>query len=334
MEMPVTSSMVRSDPPVMLMSTPAAPRIEMLSSSGEVIASRAALTARFSPRPTPVPISAAPHDAMMVRTSAKSTLTSPLTRIRSLIPWVACSSTSSAFFSAALNEVPFPTTASRWSFGTTIIVSTERLSSDSPCSAWRRRFLPSNANGRVTTAMASAPSSRAISPMTGAAPVPVPPPMPAAMNTRSAPSSALRTSSASSAIAWRPIPGRAPAPSPCVSRLPSWMTWGALERLRACASVFAEMNSTPSRSSSIMRLTALPPAPPTPITLMRARFLGASSSSKIIASSPFVGSFPVQLEKFLEPGAHSRHHARSHGGGAFACIHEVVGPVQNESGCR
>ena len=42
----------------------------------------------------------------------------------------------------------------------------------------------------MTTAMVSAPISRAISPISGAAPVPVPPPMPAVMKTRSAPSSA------------------------------------------------------------------------------------------------------------------------------------------------
>ena len=40
----------------------------------------------------------------------------------------------------------------------------------------------------VTMAMTSAPDSRAISAMTGAAPVPVPPPMPAVTKTRSAPS--------------------------------------------------------------------------------------------------------------------------------------------------
>jgi hypothetical protein len=101
----------------------------MLSSSGELIASCAASTARFSPRPKPVPISAAPRLLMIVRTSAKSTFTSPVTRIRSLIPCVACSSTSSAFFSASLKLVPFPTTESSRSFGTTIMVSTARFSS-------------------------------------------------------------------------------------------------------------------------------------------------------------------------------------------------------------
>jgi len=226
----------------------------------------------------------------MVRTSAKSTLTSPLTRMRSLIPWVAWRRTSSAFLRASRKEVPLPTTASRCSFGTTIIVSTARASSARPCSACRRRFLPSKRKGRVTTAITRAPISLAISPMTGAAPVPVPPPIPAATKTRSAPSSAARTSSASSAMAWRPMPGLAPAPRPWVRRLPSWMAQGAFEAASAWASVLAEMNSTPSRFSSIIRFTALPPAPPTPTTRISARFRGVSSSSKIILSSPLLGT--------------------------------------------
>src|SRR5690348_18438176 len=44
------------------------------------------------------------------------------------------------------------------------------------------------------------------------------------------------------------------------------------------------MNSTPSRCSSIMRLTALPPPPPTPTTFMRALCVALSSNSKIIES--------------------------------------------------
>src|SRR3712207_6289841 len=43
------------------------------------------------------------------------------------------------------------------------------------------------------------------------------------------------------------------------------------------------MNSTPSRCSSIMRFTALPPPPPTPTTFMRAFCEALSSNSKIIA---------------------------------------------------
>ena len=46
---------------------------------------------------------------------------------------------------------------------------------------WRIRFEPSNWNGLVTTPTVRTPSSRAACAMIGAAPVPVPPPMPAVM---------------------------------------------------------------------------------------------------------------------------------------------------------
>src|SRR5690606_32820811 len=41
--------------------------------------------------------------------------------------------------------------------------------------------------------------------------------------------------------------------------------------LSACASVLATMKSTPSISAAIMLAMALPPAPPTPTTVMRGR---------------------------------------------------------------
>src|SRR5579871_2708412 len=43
----------------------------------------------------------------------------------------------------------------------------------------------------------------------------------------------------------------------------------AFDCARDCASVFATMNSTPSSLAEIILLTALPPAPPTPSTVMR-----------------------------------------------------------------
>ena len=55
-----------------------------------------------------------------------------------------------------------------------------------PYSALRMRWRPSNRKGLETTPMVRMPISRAISAMTGAAPVPVPPPMPQVTNTRSA----------------------------------------------------------------------------------------------------------------------------------------------------
>ena len=49
-------------------------------------------------------------------------------------------------------------------------------------------------------------------------------------------------------------------------------------------SVFATMNSTPRRPDAIMRLTALPPAPPTPMTLIVAAGCTSTSSSNMITS--------------------------------------------------
>ena len=226
--------------------------------------------ARFSPSAMPVPMIARPMPAMIVLTSAKSRLIIPGTRIRSEIPWIACLSTSSAFVNASLSDVVRPMVASSRSFGIVITVSTHSRSSSSPRSACICRFLPSNLNGLVTTAMVSAPSSLARLAMTGAAPVPVPPPRPVVTKTMSAPSSASISFSVSSSAACRPTFGSAPAPSPLVSFEPICSLFGAALSFNACRSVLATMNSTPSRPAVTMRLTALLPPPPTPTTLMRA----------------------------------------------------------------
>ncbi len=69
-------------------------------------------------------------------------------------------------------------------------VSQASRSCDSPNSAVCLRFVPSNLNGVVTMPTVSAPTLRAISATTGAAPEPVPPPSPAVTNTMSEPRSA------------------------------------------------------------------------------------------------------------------------------------------------
>ena len=204
------------------------------------------------------------------------------------MPCVAWSRTSSAFLSASWKGIPLPTTASRRSLGTMIMVSTCLRISAIPMSAWRIRFRPSKANGLVTIPTVSAPASLASSATTGAAPVPVPPPMPHVTKTRSALCSTRPTSSRFSSIAWRPISGRAPAPSPRVSFLPIWIFTSDLDASNACESVLIEMNSTPSRCSSIMRFTAFPPPPPTPTTFMRAFWDAFSSNSKIMRAAPLV----------------------------------------------
>src|SRR6516164_4736619 len=47
------------------------------------------------------------------------------------------------------------------------------------------------------------------------------------------------------------------------------MIRSAREEVSACASVLETMKSTPDRPDTIMLLTALPPAPPTPHTMIR-----------------------------------------------------------------
>ncbi len=65
--------------------------------------------------------------------------------------------------------------------------------------------------------------------MTAAAPVPVPPPMPAAMKTMCEPAICARISSIASSAAASPISGREPAPRPSVRLMPSWMRCSALD---------------------------------------------------------------------------------------------------------
>ena len=162
-------------------------------------------------------------------------------------------------------------------FGMTMRVSTSPRSFSTPASACAARRFPSKEKGRVTTPTVSAPASRATRATTGAAPVPVPPPSPAVTNTMSAPARESVISSMWSSAAWRPTFGSAPAPSPCVSSRPMSSFVSASDMSSAWASVFTAMNSTPLRPTSIMRLTALTPPPPTPTTLITARwFCGAA----------------------------------------------------------
>ena len=121
---------------------------------------------------------------------------------------------------------------------------------------------------------------------TGAAPVPVPPPIPAAMKHMCAPSSAAMISSSDSSAAARPISGREPAPSPWVIFRPSWIRRSASEELSAWASVLATTKSTPCTSARIMLAMALPPAPPTPMTLIRGRSSSTSGRMKSMLMSP------------------------------------------------
>jgi hypothetical protein len=256
----------------------------MPSSSGQATACSAAMRARSGPLATAVPIMALPGSPITVRTSSKSTFTWPGTLMISAMPPTAFFSTSLAWAKASSWVMSSPSTSSSFSFSTTISESTLASSSDRPASALSMRRPPSQSKGLVTTPTVRMPISLATRAITGAAPVPVPPPMPAVMNSMCAPSIAARMSSIASSAAW-PFSGLLPAPRPLT---PSWMVrWAAL-RVRACASVLAQMNSTPPTLRSIMCSTALPPPPPTPITLIWVPRLNSSTSiiSMVMCVSP------------------------------------------------
>ena len=121
----------------------------------------------------------------------------------------------------------FWTTSRRRSLGIVMSVSTFDFSDSLDFSATILRLAPSKLNGLVTTPIVRAPSSLAISAMTGAAPEPVPPPMPAVMKTMSESRSASAIFSESSSAARSPIDASPPAPSPRVILSPIRILCGA-----------------------------------------------------------------------------------------------------------
>ena len=173
------------------------------------------------------------------------------------------------------------------SFGMTMSASTLALRLSMPMSAFCILVRASKVKGFVTMPTVKIPISFAMPAMTGAAPVPVPPPMPQVTNTISAPRSAAESSSVLSSAAFSPTSGFAPAPRPFVSFAPICRSLGARQSCSACTSVFTPMNSTPMIDSSTMRFTALLPAPPTPTTII----LQADSVSFVLISSTVASSF-------------------------------------------
>ena len=115
----------------------------------------------------------------------------------------------------------------------------------------------------------------------------------------SAPLSASAINSSLSSAAFLPISGLAPAPSPLVNFGPSCIFVSALECAKACRSVFATINSTPKTSSSIMRFTAFPPAPPTPITFITAPLEAPASNPMSISFPPTHHSSQNIIQKNL-----------------------------------
>src|SRR3954454_11155659 len=166
-----TSTSVRSSPPAIERRMPRAPVISA-SMSGERSARSAASFARPSlvDEEKPMPMRAVSESDMIVRTSAKSRLIRPGIVIKSQMPCTPWRRTSSATLKASSIDVDRSSTSSSRSFGITIVVSHALRSSAIPCSAWLRRFVPSNLKGVVTMPTVSAPISRAIRATMGAAP--------------------------------------------------------------------------------------------------------------------------------------------------------------------
>src|SRR5438132_7364140 len=155
------SEIVMSFPPVTLIRTPWAVDTST-SRSGELIASSIASTARLSPTAwlSPRPIIATPPPFMIVFTSLKSRFTRPGFVMISVSPLIDRMRTSSANLNARFSDCR-GTRSSNLSFGIVMTVSAASRSRSSPHSALSIRSLPSPRNGKVTTAMVSAPISLA-----------------------------------------------------------------------------------------------------------------------------------------------------------------------------
>ena len=206
------SSRDRSVPPMTFISAPCAFLIST-SNSGLFRALSTASIALSDESDSPIPISDTPPFAITALMSAKSRLTNPDDVTSSVIPLTAFVKISSATLNA-VGSGRSGARSSSLSFGITINVSTMPSIRSSPSVAFSIRFAPSTLNGNVTTPITKAPCFFAISAMTGAAPVPVPPPSPQVTNTKSEFSSFFLISCCCSRADSAPILGFEPAPSP------------------------------------------------------------------------------------------------------------------------
>ena len=178
-----------------------------------------------------------------------------------------------------------------------INVSTCCLRLLSPSLAISPLRFPSVEKGTVTTPTTKHFNSFAISATMGAAPVPVPPPMPAVIKTMSAPLRAFIILSLSSTAALDPTSGSPPAPIPLVTFPPIWTRLSTKDLFNACSSVFKMMNWTPFKFEFTIRVTAFIPPPPTPTTLMTTGLVFCSSTNSI--SSLRYKLFSIQRQIFL-----------------------------------
>eukprot|EP00963_Diacronema_lutheri_P012293 scaffold1708_cov322-Pavlova_lutheri.AAC.19 len=136
------------------------------------------------------------------------------------MPLTPCRRTSSARVKASVIGMLLSTVESKRSLGMTIKVST--FSSKTRIASWACKALrlPSNVKGVVTIPTVKIPAALATPATTGAAPLPVPPPIPAVTNTMSDPSITFSMASRDSLAARNPTSGFPPAPRPLVKPAP------------------------------------------------------------------------------------------------------------------
>ena len=237
-----------------------------VSSSGDSTACSTASIARRSPVPMPMPSSAWPASAMIVRTSAKSRLIRPGSVIRSEMPCTPWRSTSSATRNASTIDVDLSSTDRSRAFGITISVSTSRASSSTPVGlvaaarALERERLGDDADGERAH-LAGDPRDHGRRAGAGAA---------AGAGGDEHHVRALEVALDLVVV----LDGRGPAEvrvragaEPARgARCRCAAAWTRDEPSSDWTSVLTATNSTPSTSASIIRLTAFTPAPPTPTT--------------------------------------------------------------------
>ena len=175
--------------------------------------------ARFCESASPMPINETPPSTIIAFMSAKSKLTNPDLVTSSVVPLTAFVKISSAILKAVCNGSS-GANSNNLSLGITMSVSTVACILSRPSIAFSNLFLPSIVKGNVTTPIVKAPCFFAIDAITGAAPVPVPPPNPHVMKIMSLPESFFLISDSDSLAASSPTFGFEPAPKPCVSSLP------------------------------------------------------------------------------------------------------------------
>ena len=268
----LTSNSGSVSSPLIFRIKPLAPSSARSTSGLSMACWTASITLPFRLSPIPNKASLEPLCRKIETTSAKSTFTTPVTRMTSEMQRIACRKILSASLKDCISVMRLlPGRLIRLSLCTTKSASICSRIASTPCSATRSFRFPSKENGTVTTPMESMPNFFTSRAMTGAAPVPTPPPMPAVMNTRSTSFKTCSSRAISFSAAFSPISATPPVPRPFVKRSPICKTSipASFSSESCFASVLTPNNSMPGILSSASLSRTLFPPPPTPTTLIR-----------------------------------------------------------------